>query len=270
MDAFEKIARGEQASLLEAALDFATDEYPEIKVPAYLEQIQVMAEGFDIFLAGETSNEGILDALNDFFFCDLDFSPNTADYYDPRNSYLNEVIDRRLGIPISLSVLYQSLAHSAGVQLFGVNFPGHFMLACETARAHRVYIDVFGGGARLDWRHCRAKLGLQRREEPRLEEHDFAPMADHEVLERMIRNLKGIYSRKDFGRCLRVQERLVRLAPAQPSELRDLGLLYYYNSKPALAMQTLQRLIRRHPDVGEDKAVRDCLEKATREAIILN
>lgn len=270
MNAFQKIAGGQSACLLEAALDIATDEYPDLNVAAYLEQMQLMAEGFDIFLAGETSDRGILRALNDFFFQELEFSGNTGDYYDPRNSYLNEVIDRKLGIPISLSVLYQYLARSAGIRLAGVNFPGHFLLAYSTTTGHRLYIDVFHGGQWLEWEDCVQRLQHSLALEQPLEEDHFPLMADSEILVRILRNLKGIYSRNDFGRCLRVQERLVQLVPADPAELRDLGLLYYHNGKSMLAMQTLESLVKRFPAVQKEAAVREYLGKAVSEAVLLN
>jgi regulator of sirC expression with transglutaminase-like and TPR domain len=270
MDAFERLENGEPACLVEAALRFAKDEYPDLDVAAYLEQVQVMAEGFEIFLAGQTSERMILERLNQFFFGELDFTGNVRDYYDPRNSYLNEVIDRRMGIPITLSVLYQSLASSARVRLVGVNLPGHFLLAFPSPWGHRLYIDVFHGGRWLDWNECADRLRETLGTDQRFCEEDFPAMSNRDILARMLRNLKGIYSKSDVARCLRVQERIVRLLPAEPTERRDLGILYYHNGKPLIAVRTLEDLIDRYPSFAKEAITLDYLAKATREATLIN
>ena len=270
MDALERIARGLPADLVEASLICAVDEYPDLNVTDYLEQVQVMAEAFDIFVAGETQPVAVLHMLNEFFFSDLKFAGNNAEYYDPRNSYINEVIDRRTGIPITLSVLYRSIAASAGIQLEGVNLPGHFMLSHECGNNKRIYIDVFSGGDWLDWKACQARVQTTMNEGTPLVESDFEPMPAREILVRMLRNLKGIYSRVDLCRCLAVQKRLAQLLPNDPSESRDLGLLYYHNEKPAMAMNTLDSLLRQHPKLEDREFVRKYLHLATTEAICLN
>lgn len=270
MDAFEKIATGREACLADAALVFAADAYPDLDFAIYREQLQLMVEGFDIFLAGVCTPRGVLQMLNEFFFRDLDFTGNCNDYYDPRNSYLNEVIDRRRGIPISLSVLYRHLAESAGVRLEGMNFPGHFMLAFEPGAGHRLYIDVFNEGAWLEWDECLARIREFAGDERPIDEDDFRSMTDREILGRMLRNLKGIYWRDDPKKCLQVQERLVRLFPRDPNEHRDLGVLYLHAGRPVLAVRTLQDLIRRHPPAGEQPIIREYLANATREAVLVN
>lgn len=269
LDAFERIARNLHGDLVEAALVFACDEYPDLDANVYIEQVQLLCEGFDIFRAGETDPHSLLDRLADFFFRDLDFRGNDLDYYDARNSYLNDVVDRRLGIPISLSVLYRAVAASAGIELQGVNFPGHFLLAWQASPQRRVYVDVFHEGRQFEWRECQKRLG-ERAETSELEESDFPAMSHREILLRMLRNLKGIYSRGDFERCMRVQKRIARLSPDDRDEQRDLGILYYHAGKPALAMRELEKLVRKHPDCREQEPVREYLTLATRAAIALN
>lgn len=270
MSAFDLIAAGRTARLAEAALEFSMDRYPDLAVQDYVEHLHILAEAFDIYLAGESREERVLSRLNDFFFKELAFNGNTDNYYDPRNSYLNQVLDRRLGIPITLAVVYQDLARSAGLPLAGINLPGHFMLAYPLPTGERLYIDVFHQGERLSWEGCAQRIRPFVADEGPLDEAMFLPMSDREILVRMLRNLKSIYSRGDLTQLLRVQERISALLPHSPTERRDLGILYYHLSKPMLAMHTLDDLLRRHADFDGRATAENYLARATREAVQLN
>jgi regulator of sirC expression with transglutaminase-like and TPR domain len=264
--AFERIAEGKPARLVDAALELALDAYPDLDLESCRDQLQAMAEGFDLFLGGARDDRDILRKLNEFFFEELEFRGNSSDYYDPRNSYLHEVIDRRLGIPISLSVLYQELASSAGVRLTGVNFPGHFLLAHQAGPNDRLYIDVFHQGLWLSWKDCQERLGA----EGELAEDEFPAMSNREILSRILRNLKGIYIRRNLELCVKVQERLARLAPIDPQEQRDLGIFYYHSGRPMRAMKVLEKLLADHEDFPERAAAETCLAQAVKDAVLLN
>lgn len=270
MSAFEEICQGRPTCLVAAALDFARDEYPDLDVRSYLTFLAGLKDQFAAKARSVQEPEEVLRLLNDFFFGELEFTGNTENYYDPRNSYVNDVLDRRMGIPISLSIVYRLLASAAGVALEGINFPGHFLLTYQRPSGRRIYIDVFQCGQWLDWTDCRQRVGETMGPEFRLCEEDLRPMTNGEILVRMLRNLKGIYSRLDLSRCLKVQERIVRLAPDDPNESRDLGILYFHAGKPLHAMETLERLVREHPEVSEGDVVAGYLDKAAREAVLLN
>jgi regulator of sirC expression with transglutaminase-like and TPR domain len=269
MGSFEHICRGQHASLVEAALDFASDEYPDIPTTEYLELLYLLGRDFNQFRGKESQPENVLRLLGDYFFGELGFAGNTEEYYDPRNSYLNEVIDRRVGIPITLSVLYQYLASAAGITLHGMNFPGHFLLAYP--REHdRIYIDVFQCGRWLDWNELEIRLSELGTGNSTFDEASLAPMTQREILLRMLRNLKGIYSRSDLGRCLRTQQRIARLAPEDPAEVRDLGILYFHANRPTEAVRTLDRLKRHHPQAADREVIDSYLAKAARRAVLVN
>jgi regulator of sirC expression with transglutaminase-like and TPR domain len=270
MGAFENLADGKSISLIEAALECARDEYPDLDIASYLEQVQHMAEGFDLYMTPGSQGAAILVELNEFFFHELGFRGNTCDYYDARNSYLNDVIDRRVGIPISLSVLYQHLAASAGIKLEGINFPGHFLLAWTYANGQRVYVDVYNQGLLLSWEDCQKRMEEHLGFDQQFSESEFSAMADREILIRMLRNLKGIYSRHDCAKCLRIQERISRLLPEDPRECRDLGILYFQAGRPMHAVRTLEKVLRDHPDWPERASVETYLARAMREAVLLN
>jgi regulator of sirC expression with transglutaminase-like and TPR domain len=270
MSALDDVCKGRPACIATAALEIARDEYPDLDVRSYVNFLRTIRSQFASRLSGSLEPEQILRLLNDFFFAELEFTGNMENYYDPRNSYLNDVLDRRMGIPITLSIVYRLLAASAGVALEGINFPGHFLLAYERPSGRRIYIDVFRCGEWLRWEDCQDQLRASMGRGARLEEGDFVPMTDASILLRMLRNLKGIYSRSDLTRCLRVQERIVQIAPDDPDEARDLGILYFHAGKPMRAIQTLERLVRDHPEVGEREVVAGYIHKAAREAALLN
>ena len=271
MDAFDRLVEGEPACLVEAALCMAADVHRGLDVSAYVAKCARMAADFARFRSDAAAGPGLLEELNRFFFGALGFSGAVSDYYDPANSYLDRVIDRRKGIPISLSVLYRALARSAGIDLAGINLPGHFMLAYPTGAGTREYIDVFHGGCRLDWPQCVARLrgvlgggGLSPGEE------DFTPMTDRAILVRMLRNLKGIHSRDGICRCIPVQERLVRLLRDDPRELRDLAIMYYLAQRPIDSIGVFDRLEKRYPSFREDSVTREYRDRAVHEATLIN
>lgn len=268
LDAFELVARGLPADPIEAALVIAKDEYPDLDIHCYLEQMQVLNEGFDIFRNGETAPGRLLEMLGDFFYAELGFSGNQLNYYDARNSYLNDVLDRRLGIPISLAMPYRAVARSAGIELEAVGFPGHFLLRWRPDAQRTIYVDVFEAGKLLTWQECLRRLPTEN--DGSLDEREFEALSDAQVLLRMLRNLKSIYARGDFDRCLRVQKRIARLCEQNVHEQRDLGLLYYHAGKPALAMQHLESLIRKFPECANEAPIRRYLAASIKEAIALN
>lgn len=256
------------SSLVAAALDIARDEYPDLDTGSYLRQVREFGQAFARMLGSRQEDREVLHLLNRFFFDVAGFSGNSADYYDPRNSYLNDVLDRRLGIPISLSVLYREVAAAVGVNLVGINLPGHFVLRHSQLGKSDLYIDVFHEGKWLDWEECALRAAAF--DQSAMVTAALPSMTDAEILLRMLRNLKHIHSRHDLMRCLRVQERIVQLAAQDPSELRDLGVLYFTMQKPMLAMKTFEQLVARHPDFSEKESVQRYLERVRPDAILLN
>lgn len=269
MSSFQAIALGEPGDLIEASLEFARDQHPDVDVRAYCEFVDEIGDRFEAIADDAPTPEIVLRRLNQFFFQRLRFSGNTRDYYDPRNSYLNYVLDRRLGIPISLSVVYRELAARAGVRLEGVNVPGNFSLAHRLEDGSRMYIDVFRGGRFLNWRQF--VRGLVSMFGPmRLEESEFPPMSEAEILVRMLRNLKSIHFARDLEACVRVQQRIVQLLPDSGREAWELGMLFYRAGKPMLALRTLESAANRCQDPPEDLGYREQLEIVTRAAVLVN
>ena len=235
------------ASLLIAGL-----EYPALEIPRYLARLeQLGGEARERTRAESDGSDAALDALNRLLFEELGFHGNSEDYYDPRNSYLNDVLDRRTGIPITLSTLYMEVARRAGLEVAGVGLPGHFIVKVSLPGAE-VLLDPYHGGARLSAADCQRRLDRIFEGRVRLRPELLAPCTRKEILARMLRNLKGIYARAgDNARCLGVADLILRVDPAAGEDLRDRGLLYAALDCYGLALRDLEEYLARFPEAPE-------------------
>ncbi len=260
---------GDDFNLAQACLMLAEDAYPGLDVNHYLGEIERLAARLRGRLPQACDAEEKVIALNQFLFDDLGFSGNTDDYYDPRNSYLNEVIDRRCGIPISLSILYMEIGRKIGLPLTGVSFPGHFFVRFSL-RGSTLLLDPFAGGAPLSEQALRTLLKRviagSGRAGPRstakvaaeLPLDQFLEPAGHrQILARLLRNLKGIYREKDDPqRILQIINRTLLVTPDEPTELRDRGLVYLRLEAFRAALRDLNEYLERDPEAADADEVR--------------
>lgn len=230
LDYFAALVREDPGfPLLEATAAVAQDEYPELDLQQLLAQVDQMLLRLQRRLPADAGPLERLHRLNRFFFGDLAFGGNVNHYYDPDNSYLNRVLERRRGIPITLGVLWLELAQGLGLSARGINFPGHFLVKVSLAQG-QVLIDPFTGQSlsredlseRLE--PFRRRHGLVDEFEPPVELY-LQPAPERQILARVLRNLKDIQRQAaDWPRLLQVLERLVILLPGDWSERRDRGL----------------------------------------------
>ena len=175
-----------------AALLIAAEEYPALDVDAYLARIDDLADGVRARLSGDEGPASVLAAINGHLFRELGFHGNREQYYDARNSYLNDVIERRTGIPITLAVLYQAVAARLGHQLVGVNLPMHFMLAWPLAE-DTLLVDAFEDGLIVTPRDCEARLAAIVGHAVQLGREHFEPVGPRMIVRRMLNNLYQIH-----------------------------------------------------------------------------
>ena len=249
----------EGVRLAEAALWVAKVHYPDLDVNEYLRQLDQWGQAVRARLAEQPSAEELVLALNGFLFEELGFDGNLEAYYDPRNSYLNEVMDRRLGIPITLSVVYLDVGRSIGLPLEGVAFPGHFLVKFAVEQGE-VVLDPFSHGVSLTEENLDELLGRLELERP-VPTPSLAELlstADaRDVLARMLRNLKGIYLHQgDRQRALAVTDLLVAVRPDQGRELRDRAALYQQLECFAPALADYQRYLDLVPEAEDAEDVR--------------
>ncbi|HVN38112.1 MAG TPA: tetratricopeptide repeat protein [Myxococcota bacterium] len=267
---FGEIATGSDAAidLAEAALWIAAEEYADLDVARYLARLDSLADAAAPEIAQGGDAVERIATLVDFFRAQ-GFRGNTQDYYDPRNSFLNEVLERRLGIPITLALVMQAVGHRLGLGFEGVSFPGHFLLRCAVPDGLLV-VDAFER-AILDRDACQrrldAALPMPALLEPAVHLRAAPP---REILGRLLGNLKRIYAdRGDLERTLGCCDRILMLLPDSPTELRDRALVYEGMSLHSAAAADLDRaleLLPGHPDAAALRAKRDAL-RAKRGAV---
>ena len=248
----------ERIALGEAALLIATDAYPDLDVAGYLARLDDMTQTLERRLRADISTTDSLKILNHYLFDELGYAGNTAEYYDPRNSYFNDVIERRLGIPITLSVLYMEIGRRIGLKLSGVSFPGHFLVKCNV-REGAIVLDPYAKGASLGIKDLQAKLSTLAKG-VELAPETVMPMlasAGHkEILARMLRNLKAIFVQQhDHERALGTVERLIALAPEAAEEIRDRGVIYRELECFRAALADFEHYLQLRPQAPDARAI---------------
>jgi len=222
---FTEVVARDDFALDHAALLIGAWDYPERDVENYREQLDTIAGHAAPAVARASGGIGRARAISDTLFEHLGFSGNTDDYYDPRNSFLTDVLDRRMGIPISLSVLYLEVSRRVGVLAQGVNFPGHFLVRVAIEDAW-LFLDPFAAGRTLTPADLEALLRKTTSPDAVLEPSVIAAATKRQIVSRMLVNLAGIYGRNgDLVRSLDVLERLAVLEPSNPRIARDLDQL---------------------------------------------
>ena len=265
---------GEDIPLTEAALSIAQDVDARLDLAMVQSDIDRLAATLKARLPADAGQVHKLRLLNRYFFHELGFAGNANDYYDPDNSYLPRVLERRRGIPISLAVLLMEIGQQIGLPLRGVSFPGHFLVKLKV-RAGDLYLDPMTG-ASLSRENLEARLsefletlkdgaGTAGRIDPGTLEVALAQAireaTSREILARILRNLKGIYhGRNDYDRLLEVQNRLVVLLPDEPEERRDRGLVYAQLECPRAALEDLTGYLEKAPDAPEAGEIRSTID----------
>jgi regulator of sirC expression with transglutaminase-like and TPR domain len=246
----------ERIDLAEAAFLIAQDDYPELDPGRYLAELDRLGGVLRKRLPSDFSPMHRLLALNRYLFIELGFAANDDNYYDPDNSLLHVVLERRRGIPITLSILYLEIGRRIGLNLAGISFPGHFLVKLPVAEGDLI-LDPYSGGKSLSEEDLRRRLGdLARDIDPaQLPLRQFLePASKREILARMLRNLKAIHLKnEEHAKALRVMNRLLIVSPDQALEWRDRGLLYERMECSRAALEDLESYLKLAP-LAEDAA----------------
>lgn len=246
LDYFGALVRSDgDFALFEAAVTLAQDEYPETDVQTVLGEVDQLLARVKRRLAADAPPIQRLRMLNRFFYDDLGFGGNLNNYYDPDNSFPSVLLRTRRGIPISLAVVWMELAQGLGLEVYGVGFPGHFLVKVMLPIGQAVIEPLTGRS--LSREELSEMLEPYRKRSGLVDAFE-APLGlylqsatPREILARMLRNLKEIYkSQEDWLRLLAVQERLVVLLPESWSEYRDRGLVHASLGHQAEALADLE------------------------------
>jgi regulator of sirC expression with transglutaminase-like and TPR domain len=250
----ERAMQSPGEELAQAALAIARVEYPSLDTAPYLALLDRMGEAASTRVGRPDGPfEETLRAFNQYFYDELGFSGNRERYDDPRNSFLNEVLNRRTGIPISLAVVYLEVARRAGLRLSGVNFPGHFLLRASQPAAIRgsddiTIVDPFHAGAFLSEADCRELLRQHVGDAAAFDRSLLDPATRTQIVVRILVNLKRLYVRmRSFPQARFISDLLLSVDPSAIVELRDRGLLAYHLQDFASALRDLESYLRLLP-----------------------
>jgi len=267
-------ASEESIDLAEAALMIAAEAYRDLDIPYYLARIDEMARTLKQRLRRDIAAAETILALNRYLFEELGFSGNAVDYYDPRNSYLNEVLDRRLGIPITLSMVYIEVGRRTGLALRGVSFPGHFLVKCAM-RDGVVVLDPYSRGSSLGIDELRQRVRAMQSGAREASDDDLRRMlsaaSKKEILARVLRNLKAIHLQKgETERALAAAMRIIALDPRAAEEYRDRAAIYHELECFRAALLDYEEYLRLRPGAGDAEAVKEKVAELQRLAARLN
>ena len=253
------VARGdEDIDLAEAALWIAAEGDSNVDVARSLQQLDELAQQARSAVEAAPTQAGKIEALNHSLFVEARFRGSREDYYDPRNSFLNEVLERRLGIPITLSVVYVEVARRLGFDAAGVSFPGHFLAIIRGQEP--VLIDAFAGRI-VSEEDCIEMLRATQGGSMEFAPEMLEAATPREILLRILNNLKRIYFQKQsWNEALACCDRMLVLAPDAALELRDRGLLYQRLECFGPALTDLEAFLELAPDHESAHAVRAALE----------
>ena len=268
---FRRLLAGDPgADLTRIALEIARDAYPDLDPDPCLARIDALAERARDRCADGAKPRQILGQINWVLFVEEQFKGNADDYYDPRNSYLNDVLERKLGIPISLSTLYLAVAERVGLETAGVNLPGHFLVRTGWGNS-ALFVDPYHDGQLLDRAGCERRVQEVTGELIALEEDQFAPCPAVVLVSRMLRNLKAVYLNEgDFDAALPVMRRLVALSSGAPLERRDLGVACVHAQHAGEAIDHLEAYLKACPKADDVRDVASFLRAARRDVAAWN
>jgi regulator of sirC expression with transglutaminase-like and TPR domain len=244
-----------------AALSIARWQYPALDADAYLERLDGLARAVD-GTRRSTDALGRLHRLREYLFVEQGFAGNREDYYDPRNSLLNDVLDRRRGIPITLSLVLMEVGKRLGLAIEGIGLPGHFIAGARLGDS-QILLDPFNGGALLTPEECEGLVGSVLGREVTLSPEHYAPVSSRQFLTRMLANLKGAYwRREEWDRVVGVIDRLLLLNPKAATEWRDRGVAWSNLGELRRGLGDWERYLTEFPDAEDHETVKSHLRRA--------
>jgi len=247
----------ERIDLVRAALTIARTEYPDLDIEKYVAHVDSLARrvGGRIPDAGDAAQT--IAALNHVLFEEEGFRGNRENYYDPRNSFLNDVLERKLGIPISLAVVYMEVARRVGFPLFGVGMPGHFLLKHYDVEGRQVLIDCFESGHILSDRDCQQRLDEIYSGQLPLQPDFLMAVSRRQILTRVLNNLKTVYlSTRSFKKALPLVDLVLVIYPRSPEDVKQRALLRYSLGLMRGAAEDLEQYLKMSPDASDADDIR--------------
>ena len=257
-------------SLGEAALVLARLEYPDLAASIPLGQLERFAAEAARRIPGDYEPSALIAGLNGYLFGELGFRGNEQDYYDPRNSFLNDVIERRQGIPITLSLVYLEITRRLDLPFYGVGLPGHFLLKYDDNR-RIIFIDPFHLGRVMEVEDCRDLARAVGDGRTEVTQEHLRAVANRYIIIRMLNNLRSIYLHtRQYRKCLGALDMLLTLTPAAPDEHKQRGFLHQELGQTQRAIKDLETYLAMRPEASDKAEVRKWITQMRRRQVSLN
>ena len=256
--------------LTRAALMIARTEHPHLDVERYAARMDELAGRVEALIS-DLHPQRTIAALNRVLFEDLGMRGNREDYYDPRNSFLNDVLDRGLGIPITLSIVYMEVARRVGFSLAGIGMPGHFLLTHRGREAGEILIDCFNRGDILSHQDCQSRLDEIYSGEMTLRPEFLHPISRRQILMRMLNNLKTVYlSTRNFRKALPIADLILVIYPRSSDDVKQRALLRYSLALHNLAAEDLEEYLQISPTASDADEIRQMSLSIRRMQALMN
>ncbi len=261
----------EQIDLLTSALTIAKLEYPELNVAQYRQRVTTIAEHVKERASRSADSLETLAIINEVLFGDEGFRGNVSDYYDPKNSFFNDVLDRKLGIPITLSVLYMEVARRAGVPVFGVGMPGHFLLKFYEIDGRELFLDAYNSGRLLSPEDCQEKLTEIYNGQIPLDAKFLTPVGKRQILTRMLNNLRSIYmTNRLLKKALAVIDLILVIYPRSSDDVKQRAMLRYQLGFLHGAADELDEYVKMAPDASDAEEMKQTAMAIRRTIALMN
>jgi len=260
----------EKIDLIRAALTIARTEYPNLDIEVYASRMEELARRVAA-QASDVNPQRTLAALNKVLFDEVQLRGNREDYYDPRNSFLNDVLDRGLGIPITLSIVYMEVARRVGFHLSGVGMPGHFLLKHYGEDGQEMLIDCFNRGDIVSRQDCQSRLDEIYSGEMTLRPEFLHPISRRQILTRMLNNLKTVYlSTRNFRKALPIADLILVIYPRSAEDIKQRALLRYSMGMHGLAAEDLDDYLKMSPNASDAEDMRQMALSIRRMLALMN
>lgn len=270
---FSELIQKEEYLLERAALLLAKEvAYVDLDVESSLRQLDDLSRSVELCFQPDDSTRDMLRRISHFLFEEEGFHGNTSDYYDPRNSFLNDVLRRYTGIPITLSILYIAVARRVGLPVYGVGLPGHFIVGCQAEdTAEHIYLDPFHDGLILSEEECR-QIAIDHLPDGMAYTQTFlAPQSNRMILTRVLNNLRQIYlANNETIALLRVLTLQHSMTPDEPSLHRDIGVLHTHLENWGQAVHFLRQYLYERPQADDIDTIREVFNTAIEKLSQLN
>lgn len=247
----------ERIDLARAALTIARTEYPGLDPSPYIAQLEDLASRVRRRIMTYSNTQEILRAINGVLYEEEQLKGNTDEYFDPRNSFLNQVLERRLGIPITLALIYAEVSRRVELPLHGVGMPGHFLLKHYDTDGRQTIIDPFSRGVQLTPQDCQRRLDQIYAGQMSMQPEFLAAVSKRQWLTRLLNNLKTIYlSGRNFRKALPIVDLILAIYPRSPEDVKQRAALRYNLGQLGRALQDFENYLKMSPEASDGDEIR--------------